>query len=90
MKECGSFVEKEFGHQHWYAISEPSDWRWEKVPEDFKHLLLLQFHNGKPTQTRFAKIQKTVAYIIVDEDDFGNPVIEKWQIKQHRNWEDRL
>lgn len=30
---------------------------------------------------RFGRILKTVAYIVVDEDEFGKPVIEKWDIK---------
>lgn len=31
--------------------------------------------------TRFATVKKTVAYVCIDEDDFGKPVIEKWKIK---------
>jgi len=27
-----------------------------------------------------------VAYIAVDEDEFGLPVVEKWNIKRHRNY----
>jgi hypothetical protein len=33
---------------------------------------------------RYALVKKTVAYIVVDEDDTGRAVIEKWQIKGHR------
>jgi hypothetical protein len=32
---------------------------------------------------RTATVKKTVAYVAVDEDEFGNPVVEKWQIKRH-------
>jgi len=35
---------------------------------------------------RYANIKKTVAYIIVDEDEYGLPVIEKWEIKQHQQF----
>jgi len=35
---------------------------------------------------RYAKVLKTVAYIVVDEDADGNSVIEKWQIKNHREY----
>ena len=35
--------------------------------------------------TRQAKILKTVAYVVVDEDHNG-PVIEKWPIRNLRNW----
>ena len=36
---------------------------------------------GPLGETRYAKIYKTVAYIVVGEDDNGDPVVEKWQIK---------
>lgn len=32
-------------------------------------------------QIRFARVLNTVAYIVMDEDEFGAPVIEKWSIK---------
>lgn len=32
---------------------------------------------------RYALVKKTVAYIVVDEDDTGRAVIEKWRIKNH-------
>ena len=34
---------------------------------------------------RYAGIRKTVAYVVVDENEYGHPVIEKWQIKQHKS-----
>lgn len=34
---------------------------------------------------RYAKVLKTVAYIIVDEDENG-PVIEKWDLKNNRRY----
>ena len=33
---------------------------------------------------RYAKVLKTVAYIVTDEDEFGAPVVEKWDIKDHK------
>lgn len=35
--------------------------------------------------TRLAKVLKTVAYVVVNEDESG-PVIEKWDIKTHRHY----
>ena len=32
-------------------------------------------------QIRFARVLNTVAYVVVDEDEYGAPVIEKWNIK---------
>jgi len=32
---------------------------------------------------RYANVKKTVAVIVVDEDEKGLPVVEKWHIKQN-------
>jgi hypothetical protein len=29
---------------------------------------------------------QTVAYIVVDENDYGEAVVEKWYIKNHREY----
>ncbi len=36
---------------------------------------------------RYGKVLKTVAYVAVDEDEYGNPVFEKWQLKQRTHFE---
>ncbi len=30
---------------------------------------------------RYAKLLKTVAYIVTDENEYGDPVVEKWNIR---------
>ena len=35
---------------------------------------------------RYAKVLKTVAYIAVDEDAYGEPIVEKWAIKTHKEY----
>ena len=37
-------------------------------------------------QERYARILKTRAYISVDEDAEGNPVVERWVIRNHRRY----
>ena len=32
---------------------------------------------------RYGTVKKTVAYIVVDEDEYGHPVVEKWELKQN-------
>lgn len=36
---------------------------------------------------RYANVKKTVAYVVVDEDVDGMPVVEKWSIKRHNVYE---
>ena len=33
--------------------------------------------------TRVANVKKTAACVVVEKDEGGNPVFEKWYIKQH-------
>ena len=51
---------------------------------DFAHCVFV----GPDAETRFANVKKTVIEIAVDEDEHGNAVTEKWQIKQHRVYSD--
>lgn len=37
--------------------------------------------------SRFARVLKTVAYVVVDENADGTPVVEKWAIKGHTLYE---
>jgi hypothetical protein len=34
-------------------------------------------------ETRYARVLKTVAYVVVDETDDGKLVVEKWPIKKY-------
>ena len=53
---------------------------------DFPHLVEVGDHVGWPY--RYAKVLKTVAYIVVDEDEHGRPVAKKWDIRKHIKMED--
>ena len=35
---------------------------------------------------RHAKVLKTVAYVVTDEDDYGMPVVEKWKLKKNNEY----
>ncbi len=72
----GSFTEKDARGRHEYSANTDemtSAW-------DFPHVL--HTFDG----IRYARILKTVAYICVDEDKYGNPVVEKWGITSHRQY----
>ena len=71
--DVGQFQEKTHGHHFDYraALCSP-------FGAEFPHEVYVGSTTG---QTRYANVKKTVAYIVVDEDAFGNPVTEKWQIK---------
>jgi hypothetical protein len=75
----GQFVEKDFGKTHEYSLIGDDGLLW--MGDEFPHKLWTL--DG----FRHARILKTVAYIIVDEDEYGLPVIEKWYITSHKVWD---
>ena len=36
---------------------------------------------------RYARVLKTVAYVVCEEDEAGNPVEQRWPIKAHTKYE---
>jgi hypothetical protein len=77
----GAFVEKDCGNTFEFSNNnEPMN-----VMEDFPHKVWV---GGAVNDWgyRYAHVKKTVAYIAVDEDEYGLPVVEKWHIKNHREY----
>ncbi len=54
-------------------------WPDDTFASDMPHVIYV----GPDAEPRLAKVLKTVAFVVVDEDADGQPVIEKWAIKQH-------
>lgn len=77
----GQFREKEYGAVFEYSKAT------EKCPfsgyEDYN--TVVWFEHG-PQRFRWAKVMNTVAYIIVDEKYNGEPITEKWMLKNHRKY----
>jgi hypothetical protein len=67
---AGQFEEREHGHYFEYRASAGN---FAGMPHEI--------FVGPNNETRFGRVLKTVAYVVVDEDAYGAPVIEKWDIK---------
>ena len=39
------------------------------------------------SESRYAKILKTVAYVVIDENADGSPVVEKWKLKKYKDYD---
>ena len=72
----GCFTEKEVGNYFEYSVNDDS----MVFCEDFPHKIWVGDQIGSPY--RYGLVKKTVAYICTDEDEFGLPVVEKWQLKK--------
>ncbi len=70
----GSFTEKAHGLFFEFAERLASENQW--MINDYPHSVYVG--HG---QSRIGRVLKTVAYVVVDEDDTG-PVVEKWHTKQ--------
>ena len=79
----GNFVEKEHGQNFEYSLNDdPFAWC-----EDYPHKVWVGSHQiGGDQGYRYAIVKKTVAYVCVDEDEFGLPVMEKWNLKKNTEY----
>ena len=77
----GVFVEKEVGNHFEYSLNDHrANWC------DFPHKIWV---GGLVNDQgyRYGTVKKTVAYVAVDEDEFGLPVVEKWDLKKNRSYQ---
>jgi|TARA_R110000787_G_scaffold198055_1_gene309238 hypothetical protein len=73
----GGFREKDYYHFFEFSKNDP-DHLLDGV--HYPHKVWVGDVFGSPY--RYATVKKTVAYILVDEDEYGEPVVEKWAIKE--------
>jgi hypothetical protein len=80
----GSFNEVECGN--FFEFSKNKD---EGIPHfsDYPHRVWVTTpRKGIDHGFRYAIVKKTVAYIVVDEDENGLPVVEKWKLKNKNDY----
>lgn len=75
----GCFVEKDHGKTFEYGRRVHDFTNGFAPLSDFPYIVFVGNRSF-----RYAKVKKTIAYVVVDEDKNGKPVVEKWQIKNHR------
>ena len=76
----GSFIERDHGKRFEFAERDPV--RVFGFAPDFPHSVFV----GPFSEERAALVMRTVAYIVTDEDAAGFPVVEKWEIKNRRDY----
>lgn len=73
---AGQFVEAECKNTFEFSFAH-ADAPWS----DFSNLVWVG------DTTRWARVRKTVAHVVVDEDADGNPVVETWKVRMR--WDNR-
>ena len=76
----GCFTEREAGNYFEYSLNTDS----MVFCEDFPHKIWVGDQLGSPY--RYGIVKKTVAYVAVDEDEFGLPVLERWELRKNTTY----
>lgn len=74
---AGAFNEKDIGNR--FEFTRRTDAEIARFASDYPDAVFVGAYGAE--ETRAARVLKTVAYIVVDEDADGEPVVEKWAIK---------
>ena len=80
IREGGAFIEKDHGNLFEY------DLHGESLLPEYPHRVWVSENPVNDSGWRYALVKKTVAYIAVDEDEFGLPVLEKWYLKKNTEY----
>jgi hypothetical protein len=75
----GEFQEKEYGN--WFSYKKAKE-----NPFGLPHEIDVGTGGGLQSPYRFGHVKGTVAHVAVDEDEYGKPVMEKWQLKKHNKY----
>jgi len=79
----GNFIEKDHGNNFEYSLNPDN----MAFCEDYPHIIWVgSLQIGGDSGYRYATVKKTVAYVVVDEDEFGLPVVEKWNLKKNTQY----
>jgi hypothetical protein len=70
----GYFREKDHGNCFAVSPNPASDGQWGS---QYPHIITVHAGHGDQGY-RYADCRKTVCYVVVDEDEHGQPVVEKW------------
>lgn len=82
----GTFKNKEYGTSFDYEANSPADSCLPVI--NYPHRVWVWNNPIGESGWRYANVKKTVVDIVVDEDADGQPIIEKWSIKNHLTYSD--
>jgi len=80
----GQFRERDHGHLFEFSVNDDLD-----MPRlyQYPHKIWVTTPLENVDQGyRYGTVKKTVVHIVTDEDDYGHPIIERWQIKDLRTF----
>lgn len=78
-KVVGYFKESEF--KNWFPVYVNHEYGSGSFGSDFPYVIRVSSNPINDTGLRYAKVLKTVVYVVVDEYANGEPCVEKWNGK---------
>ena len=82
----GTFYEKEVENRFEFSGRGGPHDHSPSFATDFPHMVFVGPY-GKE-EIRYARVLKTVAYVVTVEEDDGSPLVQKWDIKKHTTYRD--
>ena len=83
-KLIGEFIEKSGGKKFEYQmLAQLDEQMFNYNNGNYPHAVWVSSNPVNDCGYRAARVLKTVVYVVVDEDESGNPVVEKWSISNH-------
>lgn len=85
-KPIGNFIEKQYGNNFEYSFNDEQDNYSIGMSKDYPHRVWVGDFCGHGW--RYARVLKTIAYVVTDEDDDGSLVVQKWNLKSNINYKE--
>ena len=81
----GAFQEKDVGNWFEFSMNDEQDPYSKAIKLNYPHKVWVGGGQINDSGWRYANVKKTVAYVLVDEDE-GGPILERWFLKKHKEY----
>jgi hypothetical protein len=81
----GAFQEKDVGNWFEFSMNDEQDSYAKAIKLNYPHKVWVGGGQINDSGWRYANVKKTVAYVLVDEDE-GGPILERWFLKKHKEY----
>ena len=84
----GCFTEKDHSNLFEFSVNDDNcDWAPANFVENYPHKVWVTTpREGIDSGYRYARVKKTVAYILIDEAADDSPILERWFIKDFNQY----
>jgi hypothetical protein len=82
VEQTGSFIERTYDNLFFISLNDLDDTHSRRMASlGYGQRVWVSSNPINDSGWRYARVLKTVAYIVTDENEYGDPVVEKWNIR---------